>query len=80
MKYSRRSKENEKVDLFFASLINRFHQALFMVDYDDPKTPNADVFQIFNRAWVTFCTNWNKKAKKVGADKEAFYNYAIKRD
>lgn len=78
--YSCRSKESEKVDLFFASLISRFHQAMFGVDHDSPDTPNVDVFSVFNRAWVTFCENWNKKAKKVGADKNAFYDYAIKRD
>jgi hypothetical protein len=79
-KYSRKSKETEKVDLFFASVINRFHYVLFEVDHDDPKTPNADIFSLFNRAWVTFATEWNKKAKKVGADPKAFEDYAIKRD
>lgn len=79
-KYSRRSKENEKVDLFFASIVSRFHQSMFGVDHDDPKTPKADIFQLFNRAWVKFAEDWNKKAKKVAADRDAFYNYAIKRD
>lgn len=78
--YSRKSKEAESVDLFFASIINRFHEVLFMVDYDDPKTPNVDVFAIFDRAWVSFCTDWNKKAKKTGANPKAFFDYAIKRD
>jgi hypothetical protein len=78
--YSRKSKEAEKVDLFFASLINRFHQVMFGVDHDDPNTPNVDVFSLFNRAWVTFATEWNKKAKKIGADSKAFEDYAIKRD
>jgi hypothetical protein len=79
-KYSRKSKETEKVDLFFASVINRFHYVLFEVDHDDPKTPNADIFSLFNRAWVNFATEWNKKAKKIGADPKAFEDYAIKRD
>jgi hypothetical protein len=79
-KYSRKSKENEKVDLYFASLINRFHQFMFEVDHDDPRTPNADIFQMSNLAWITFAERWNKQAKKVFVDKDAFYNYAIKRD
>lgn len=78
--YSRKSRENERVDLFFASLINRFHQAMFGVDHDDPRTPKADIFSLFNRSWVTFAEAHNRKAKKIGADKDAFYNYAIKRD
>jgi hypothetical protein len=76
----KRDKENDRVDLFFNSLLERFHQAMFGVDHDDPKTPKVDVFSLFNRAWVHFAENHNKKAKKVGADPEAFYNYAIKRD
>jgi hypothetical protein len=79
-KFSRASKENARVDLFFASLISRFHQALFNIDYDDPMTPKADVFSIFNRAWVHFATEHNKKVKHIGADPNAFYDYAIKRD
>ena len=78
--FTRKNKENEQVDLFFASLINRFHQAMFTVDYDDPKIPNVDVFGIFNRAWVTFAEAHNDKAKQIAADKDAFYNYAIKQD
>lgn len=79
-KHCRRSKENDTVDLYFASIVNRFHQILFDVDHDDPRTPKVDIFQLSNRAWVTFAENWNKKAKKVFVDKNAFYDYAIKRD
>lgn len=79
-KYSRVSKENEKADLFFASIIDGFHRAMFTVDHDDPRVPNIDIFQMFNRRWIMFCSEWNKKAKKVFVDKDAFYNYAIKRD
>jgi hypothetical protein len=78
--YSRKSKEAEKVDLFFASIVNRFHQAMFGVDHDDPKTPNVDIFSLFNRAWVHFATEWNKKAKKTGANVKAFEDYAINQD
>jgi hypothetical protein len=78
--YTRKAKEEEKVDLYFASIVNKFHHAMFGVDHDDPRTPKVDVFEIFNRSWVKFATEWNKKAKKIGADKDAFYNYAIKRD
>lgn len=80
MKIHRTQKESEKVDLFFASLINRFNCAMFEVDHDHPDTPKADIFSLFNRAWVTFATEHNKKAKKNGADPNAFYDYAIKRD
>ena len=79
-KYSRKSKESDSVDLRFASIVNRFHQAMFEVDHDDPKTPNVDVFSIFNRAWVSFANEWNKKAKKIQANPKAFEDYAIKRD
>jgi hypothetical protein len=80
MNYTRKQKEAGNADLFFASLINRFHQAMFGVDHDDPRTPNVNVFEIFNRAWVTFADAHNSKAKKIGVDRDAFYNYAIKRD
>jgi phosphoketolase len=79
-KFTREGKENARVDLFFASLIDRFHTAMFEVDHDDPKTPKADVFALFNRAWVKFAEEHNKKVKKVGADPNAFYDYAIKQD
>jgi hypothetical protein len=80
MNYSRKSKENERVDLQFASLVDKFHKAMFTVDHDDPRTPKVDIFSMFNRSWVTFATNWNKQCKKITADPKAFYNYAIKRD
>jgi hypothetical protein len=79
-KHHKKSKENESVDLFFASIIHRFHQALFTVDYDDPKTPNVNVFEIFNRAWIAYAEGWNKKSKKVKANPQAFYDYAINRE
>jgi hypothetical protein len=79
-KFTRASKENNKADLFFASLIDRFHTAMFAIDHDDPKTPNVDLFSMFNRAWVHFATEHNKKAKHQGVNPDAFYDYAIKRD
>lgn len=78
--YSRKSKEAERVDLYYASIIDKFHKAMFAVDHDDPNTPNVDVFAIFNRGWITFATEWNKKAKKTGANPKAFEEYAIKQD
>jgi hypothetical protein len=80
MKLHRKQKESEKVDLFYASLISRFHQVMFGVDHDDPNTPNADIFSLFNKAWIGFCEDYNKKCKHHAANPQAFYDYAIKRD
>jgi hypothetical protein len=80
MKLHRKQKESEKVDLFYASLISRFHQAMFGVDHDDPKTPNVEIFSIFNRAWLQFCEDYNKKCKHYKANTQAFYDYAIKQE
>jgi hypothetical protein len=79
-RFHKKEREHNNADLFFASLIQRFHQALFGVDHDDPKTPKVNVFEIFNKAWISYCEEHNKKAKKVAVDPEAFYNYAIKQD
>lgn len=50
---------------------------MFSVDHDDPKTPDIKLFEMFNRSWVTFATNWNKKAKRTYADPDLFYNYSM---
>lgn len=72
--------ESDRVDTFFASLLDRFHKALFGLDHDHPDTPKADFFIIFNKAWLNFCERHNEKAKHYKANKEAFYDYAIKKD
>jgi hypothetical protein len=77
---TRKEREEEVADIFFASVVARFHQCLFSVDFDDPKTPNANVFEIFNKAWKTFAKEHNKKAKKIGANVNAFEEYAINQD
>lgn len=75
--YSRRSKEIKNIDVFYSNLLMKFHKAMFTIDFDDPKTPNVNVFDMFNRAWVAYANDFNKKAKRVGADPDKFFNYAI---
>lgn len=79
-KYSRKAKEKEVLSTFFAALLNKFHQTLFSVNFDDPNVPDVDVFGLFNKSWKQYASQHNKKAKRIFADSEAFENYAIKQD
>lgn len=79
-KYTRKSKEEGRTAMFYYGLLDRFHTAMFTVDYDDPKIPDVDIFNMFNKAWIAFAEGWNKKAKRIAVDPKAFYNYAINQE
>lgn len=78
--YTRKSKEKESANLFFSSLKDKFHYVLFTINFDDPKFKDADVFNLFNDRWLKFVNHYNRKAKRLYADPEAFYRYAMNRD
>lgn len=79
-KYTRKSKEEDKASMFYYSLLERFHTTIFSANFDDPKMPDIDVFNLFNKAWVNFAERWNRKTKRIAVDPKAFYNYAINQE
>lgn len=71
--------ENEKVDTYFAGLIQRFHRDLFNADFDDPKFVNINIFSLYDKAWRSYAREWNiKRGRTIMLDLEAFSDYAIK--
>jgi hypothetical protein len=82
-KYNRKSADqNERLDNYFAGLLERFHMHLFNVDYDNnPVAQKVDIFAMYNKAWKTYASEWNaRKDRVVACNPLLFEEYAIKQD